>query len=86
LSKDSLGFRQRVWPRKLVFTWFTSEEEEQENSSVVSLTIEPLANGCRATIVHSMDERWAEYVKQTEAACTFMLRPIDVDFAAESHD
>ena len=40
-------------PRKLVFTWFTSEEEEQENNSVVTLTIEPLANGCRATIVHS---------------------------------
>ena len=34
-------------PRKLAFTWFTSEEEE--NNAVVTLTIEPLAGGCRAT-------------------------------------
>jgi len=71
-------------PRKLVFTWFTSEEEEQENNSVVTLTVEPLASGCRATIVHSMDERWAEYVKPTETAWAFMLRQIDMDFAADA--
>ena len=67
-------------PRKLVFSWFTSEEEEQENKSVVTLTIEPIAKGCRATIVHSMDERWAEYLKQTETAWGSMLRKIDMDF------
>jgi uncharacterized protein YndB with AHSA1/START domain len=71
-------------PRQLVFTWFTSEEEEQENNSVVTLTIEPLANGCRATIVHSMDERWSDWVKQTETGWTFMLRQIDMDFATEA--
>jgi uncharacterized protein YndB with AHSA1/START domain len=73
-------------PRKLVFTWFTSEEEEQENSSVVSLTIEPLASGCRATIVHTMDARWAGWVKQTETGWAFMLRQIDMDLAAKNHD
>lgn len=47
-------------PRKLVFSWFTSDEEEQENNSVVTLTIEPTGNGCRATMTHAMDARWAE--------------------------
>lgn len=70
-------------PRKLVFSWFTSEEEEQENNSVVTLTIEPLASGCRATIVHSMDERWAEWVKQTEKGWATMLSQIDMDVAAK---
>lgn len=71
-------------PRKLVFTWFTSEEEEQENNSVVTLTIEPLAKGCRATIVHSMDERWSDWITQTEKGWTFMLDQIDSDFATEA--
>lgn len=71
-------------PRKLVFTWLTSEEEEQENNSVVTLTIEPLPGGCRATIVHSMDARWAEWVTQTETGWGFMLRQIDMDLAADT--
>jgi uncharacterized protein YndB with AHSA1/START domain len=64
-------------PRKLVFSWFTSEEEEQENNSVVTLTIEPLAAGCRATIAHRMDARWAAYIEQTATAWGLMLRQID---------
>lgn len=71
-------------PRKLVFTWFTSEEDEQENASVVTLTIEPLVQGCRATIVHTMDARWTEWVKQTAAGWSFMLRQIDTDLAAQA--
>jgi uncharacterized protein YndB with AHSA1/START domain len=73
-------------PRKLVFTWFTSEEEEQENNSVVTLTIEPIAGGCRATIVHSMDARWAEWVQQTETGWSFMLRQIAMELAARSNE
>lgn len=65
-----------------MFTWFTSEDEEEANNSVVTLTIEPLADGCRATIVHSMDGRWADWVKQTERGWAFMLEQIDVDFSA----
>jgi uncharacterized protein YndB with AHSA1/START domain len=64
-------------PRRLVFTWFTSEEEEQENDSVVTLELEPLAGGCRATVVHRMDGRWADYVKQTENAWASMLRQVE---------
>ncbi len=68
-------------PRKLVFSWFTSEEEERENNSVVTLIIEPLDSGCRATIVHAMDARWADYIGQTASAWGFMLQQIDMDFA-----
>ncbi|WP_405041514.1 SRPBCC family protein [Phenylobacterium sp.] len=71
-------------PRRLVFTWFTSEEQEQENSSVVTLTIEPCGSGCRATIVHSMDERWAAWVKQTEMGWSSMLGQIEAELASEA--
>lgn len=53
------GYYKKITkPQKLVFTWFTSEEEEQEDNSVVTLSIEQLADDCRATITHSMDARW----------------------------
>lgn len=64
-------------PRKLVFSWFTSEEEAAENSSVVTLTIDAMDQGCEATIVHRMAARWAEYVKQTEKGWGAMLAQID---------
>lgn len=64
-------------PRKLVFSWFTSMEEEQENSSIVTLTIKPLDQGCEATIVHRMDAKWADYVQRTEKGWGMMLGKID---------
>lgn len=73
-------------PRKLVFTWFTSAEDEAENSSVVTLTIEPLAEGCRATIVHSMDRRWIDYVKQTAHGWASMLGQIASEFGEDDGD
>lgn len=73
-------------PRKLVFTWFTSDEEEQENNSVVTLTIEPTAQGCRATVTHSMDARWAEWVPQTERGWGVMLRQVDAELSADARE
>lgn len=70
-------YKEITKPQKLVFTWFTSEEEEQEDNSVVTLTIEQLADGCRATIIHSMDARWAEWVSFTETGWSSMLTAID---------
>jgi uncharacterized protein YndB with AHSA1/START domain len=70
-------YREIDRPRRLVFSWFTSKEEEDEDSSVVTLTIEPTEDGCVATIVHSMDAKWAEYVKQTENGWDSLLRQID---------
>ncbi len=63
-------------PKRLVFTWFTSAEEEQTNNSVVTLTIEPDKEGCAATIVHQMDAKWADYVMQTQQGWSGMLGSI----------
>lgn len=77
-------YREIDRPRTLVFTWFTSDEEEAEDDSVVTLTLEPLATGCRATMVHTMHERWAEYVEPTAKAWNLMLQQIDAELAARA--
>lgn len=71
-------------PRRLVFTWFTSTEDEQENNSVVTMTIEPDGDGCVATIVHRIDARWAEYITQTEQGWSGMLSQIEAMMRATS--
>ena len=63
-------------PRRLVFTWFTSTEDEQEDNSVVTVTIEPDGEGCVATIVHRMDTKWAEYISPAEQGWSGMLSQI----------
>lgn len=63
-------------PNKLVFTWFTSPEDEADNSSVVTLTIHPDGTGCVATITHSMKAAYAEYLSQTERGWGTMLAHI----------
>lgn len=75
-------YREIERPRKLVFTWFTSAEEEREDMSVVTLTLEPLAHGCRATLVHRMNARWAEWVQKTEKGWSTMLGKIDGELGA----
>lgn len=69
-------YRELDRPRKLVFTWFTSEEDERENTSLVTLTLEPREEGCVATIVHRMDAKYGEYVKRTEKGWGRMLEQI----------
>jgi uncharacterized protein YndB with AHSA1/START domain len=68
-------------PRRLVFTWFTSKEDERENASVVTLTIERDGDGCVATIVHAMDAKWAEYQERTAKGWGTMLDKIEAHFA-----
>jgi uncharacterized protein YndB with AHSA1/START domain len=63
-------------PRKIVFTWIVAESEEAD-PSVVTLTTQPEADGCVATIVHAMDPKWAEYVARTEAGWTRILKAIE---------
>lgn len=76
-------YREIDRPRRLVFTWFTSEEAERTETSVVTLTITPLAGGgCEATIVHHMNAKWADYVPQTEKGWGSMLRQIDAAYPA----
>lgn len=70
-------------PKRLVFTWFTSEEEEQEANSVVELTIERDGGGCIATMIHTMDAKWAEWIAQTQKGWGSMLDQIDQMLAQE---
>ncbi|MCT7376162.1 SRPBCC family protein [Chelativorans salis] len=60
-------------PRKLVFTWFTSEEEEKKGISTVTITIEPDGQGALLTLLHEMDSQWAEYEEQITTGWTQML-------------
>lgn len=60
-------------PHKLVFTWFTSAEDEAENTSVVTLAITETDTGCVATLCHRMNAAWAEYIPQTERGWGAML-------------
>lgn len=60
-------------PRKIVFTWFTTVEDEREGSSVVTLTLAPKGAGCVATIVHRLSAKYAEYVQRTAQGWERML-------------
>ena len=63
-------------PRKIVFTWIVAEADEADPSKV-TLTIEPRAGGCTATIVHEMDAKWVEFVSRTEDGWGRMLGQVD---------
>jgi uncharacterized protein YndB with AHSA1/START domain len=62
-------------PTRIVFTWIVDESEEA-NPSKVTLTIQPEANGCVATIIHEMDKAWIDYVAQTENGWARMLQQV----------
>jgi uncharacterized protein YndB with AHSA1/START domain len=64
-------------PRKLVFTWFTSAEEERENTSVVTIPLEPDGKGCVVTLIHQVNARNARFVPQTQKGWAGMLDGID---------
>jgi uncharacterized protein YndB with AHSA1/START domain len=73
-------YRQIDRPHKLVFTWWTSEEDEREENSVVTLTIEPADGGCVATIAHEMSDEWREWVAKTRQGWGGMLTQIAAAF------
>jgi len=60
-------------PRKLAFTWWTSEEEEALNKSLVTLTFAPDGDGTLVTLTHEMDARWADYVPRVMQSWGGML-------------
>lgn len=78
------GNEQRHWgtylelvrPRKIVFTWIVDESGEAD-PSIVTLNIEPIDVGCVVNLAHLMDEKWSEFVKQTELGWSRMLSQID---------
>ncbi|MPZ39581.1 MAG: SRPBCC domain-containing protein [Rhizobiales bacterium] len=61
-------------PRKIEFTWIVDESQNDE-PSVVTITIEPDGTGSIVTIAH--EKIWASYVERTEMGWSRMLRAID---------
>ncbi|WP_196257986.1 SRPBCC family protein [Pelagibacterium limicola] len=70
-------YRALEQPRRIVFTWFVTSEEEAEGNSTVTLEIVPTDGGCVATISHEMSGEWADYTDQTAEAWQGMLRAIE---------
>lgn len=70
-------YRALEAPRRIVFTWFVSEEEEAEDNSTVSLELEPDGAGCVAIMRHEMSAEWAEYIEPTARAWKSMLEAIE---------
>lgn len=64
-------YREIQRPTRLVFTWGVDVEADDE--SVVTITIQSTENGCRLTLVHTMDPKWAEYKDRTEEGWNYML-------------
>lgn len=52
-------------PNKLVFTWVTAPEEE-DDPSIVTVVILPADHGATLTLSHRMDARWAAGVPDVE--------------------
>lgn len=63
-------------PRLLVFTWWTSEEDEKADASVVTLRFVPDGDGCVVTLEHTMSAEWADYVDRTASAWGGMLQQV----------
>lgn len=70
-------YREIDRPHKLAFSWFTSEEEEKEDNSLVTLRFEEENSGCTVTLTHTMAERYAEYIPQTRRGWKVMLEEIE---------
>ncbi len=60
----------------LFISRFTTDEDEKEELSLVTLAITPQAKGCVATMIHNLPAKYAEYIPQTEMGWGTMLARI----------
>lgn len=60
-------------PSRIVFTWFTSDEEARENRSTVTLSLSPEGTGTRAVLEHRMSAKWRAWIPQTERGWARLL-------------
>lgn len=67
-------------PREIAFTWITDPSEE-EDPSIVTVTITPEGAGCRVEVVHEMSPEWRDYLDRTALAWARMLRGIEACLA-----
>lgn len=58
-------------PFRLVFTWGVGKYAADESQVTVDIT--PSAYGCELTLVHRMDNKYAEYASRTEAGWNKMI-------------
>lgn len=70
-------------PLRIVFTWFTSDDEAYENRSTVTLSLSPEDGGTRAVLEHRLDAKWREWLPQTERGWSSLL---EHSGALPSHD
>ena len=76
---DHIGtYREIDRPRRIVFTWGIAGAAADE--SVVEIDIVASAGGCKLTLTHHMDPKWAEYADRTQAGWTTMLKALDALF------
>lgn len=75
-------YRALERPSRIVFAWFVTPEEEQEDKSEVTIEIVPDGKSCVATVSHEMDTQWAAYVEPTARAWASMLQAIDAMLGA----
>lgn len=73
---DHVGQYLRIdRPRHLAFTWAVKGFSEDAPSEVV-IDLAPSGGGCRITLVHTLDARWADYAPRTEAGWNTMLQAL----------
>lgn len=61
-------YREIDRARRLVFTW--GVDQEQGDSSVVTIEIARDGDGCVLTLTHALHPDWAEYAERTQAGWT----------------
>ncbi len=72
---DHVGvYRAIARPRRIVFTWGIAGHSTDE--SVVEIDIVATATGCKLTLTHHMDPKWADYAERTQAGWTTMLNAL----------
>lgn len=73
---DHVGRYLRIdRPRHLSFTWAVKGFSEDAPSEV-AIDLVPVGGGCKLTLVHTLDARWAEYAPRTEAGWDTMLQAL----------
>lgn len=65
-------------PYRIIFTWGVQGESEDESTVTVEIT--STENGCRLTLTHELDSKWAEYADQTKDGWTYMLDKLQETF------
>jgi len=67
-------YRQIDYPGTLIWTWFTSPDEEVLDNSLVTLKLTATERGCQAVITHQLAHKWRDYLEQVEQGWSCLLK------------